>query len=93
MKAGLQEIEIFYNGKFIQKADYTQLGFFSGNKQQKPDRQWSFLRALSVLAGIDITKATALTMMGMVAKDYGRSITRPALHKVKETLAKRLRAM
>ncbi len=93
VKEGLQEIEIFYNGRFIQKADYIQLGFFSGKKHQKPDRQWGFLCALSVLSATDIKQATADKMRNMVAVNSGVSLSTGNVHQIKRTLVKRLRAI
>lgn len=93
MKEGLQDVEIFYDGTFIQSADYAQLGFFSGNKQQKADRQWGFLCALAVLSATDITQATADKMRNMIAVNSKLSLNTGNVHQIKRTLVKRLRAL
>lgn len=93
MKEGMSDVEILYDGTHIKNTDYKELGFFSGKKQEKPDRQWSFLRCLSVLSATDITQATPNKLMPMLAKDSGRAISKPAVYKIKETLTKRLRAL
>lgn len=91
IKEGMREIEIFYNGKYIQTADYIQLGFFTGNKQQKPNRAWGFLTALSVLAGTDIQQATVYNMRKMVAIHTQETISTPSVHQIKRSLVKMLR--
>ncbi len=93
MKEGMQEIEIFYNGNHLQTADYTQLGFFTGKKQQKKDRQWGFLCALSVLSATDISSATADKMRDMVAANSNLTLSTGNVYQIKRTLVKRLRAI
>jgi len=93
IKEGLKEVEIFYDGTFIQSADYAQLGFFSGKKQQKPDRQWGFLCALSVLSATDIKQATADKMRNMVAVNSKATLSTGNVHQIKRTLVKRLRTL
>ena len=93
MKEGLHDMEIFYDSKHIQTADYAELGFFSGKKQQKPDRQWGFLCALSVLSATDIRQATADKMRDMVAVNSNVTLTTGNVHQIKRTLVKRLRGM
>lgn len=93
MKTGLREMEIYYNNRFIETADYVQLGFFTGKKAEKQDRQWNFLCALSVLSATDITQATASNMRRMVAKDSQTTVSTGNVHQIKRTLVKRLRAL
>jgi hypothetical protein len=93
MKEGMHEMEIFYNGKYIETTDYIQLGFFTGKKQQKKDRQWGFLCALSVLSATDITLATADKMRAMVAVNSKLTTSTNNVHQIKSTLVKRLRAL
>jgi len=93
MKEGMQEIEIFYNGNHLQTADYIQLGFFTGKKQQKQDRQWGFLCALSVLSATGIQQATADKMCRMVAANTNTTLSIGNVHQIKRTLVKRLRAL
>jgi hypothetical protein len=93
MKSGLQEMEIFYDGTHVDTVDYTELGFFSGTKEKKTDRSWGFLCALAVLAGTDITKATANNLMPMIAINTQVVLTRPNVYQIKKTLVNRLRAI
>jgi len=93
VKEGMQEIEIFYNNNHLQTADYIQLGFFTGKKQQKQDRQWGFLCALSVLSATDIQQATAENMRRMVAANTNITLNIGNVYQIKRTLVKRLRAI
>ena len=93
IKKGMHEIEIFYNNNHLQTADYIQLGFFTGKKQQKQDRQWGFLRALSTFATTDIQEATAYNMCRMVATNTNSTLSIGNVHQIKRTLVKRLRAI
>jgi hypothetical protein len=93
IKEGMHEMEIFYDGKHLRTTDYTQLGFFTGKKQQKKDRQWGFLCALSVLSATDITLATADKMRDMVAANSNLTLSTGNVHQIKRTLVKRLRAL
>lgn len=90
IKEGKRDIEIFYDDKYLLTADYTQLGFFVGEKQQKPDRQWGFLCALSVLSATNIQQATADKMRSMIAINPKVLLTTENVHKIKEKLVKRL---
>ncbi|OGF60525.1 hypothetical protein A3C05_03440 [Candidatus Giovannonibacteria bacterium RIFCSPHIGHO2_02_FULL_45_40] len=92
MKDGMREIEIFYNKKHIKTADYIELGFFIGKKQQKQDRQWGFLSALSVLAGTNhIEEATPEKMRTMITSTSDqKNITAGSVHQIKSNLAKQL---
>ncbi len=92
MKDGMQEMEIFYDSKHLKTADYTQLGFFTGEKRRKQDRQWGFLCALSVLSATDIRQATTSTMCKMVAINTETTLSIDNVHQIKRTLVKRLRA-
>ncbi len=88
IKEGKQEVEIFYDNSYIITADYRQLRFFVGKKQQKPDRQWGFLCALSVLAATDIAQATAENMRFMITENKTLSINN--VQQVKKLLVERL---
>ncbi|EKD86918.1 MAG: hypothetical protein ACD_37C00101G0004 [uncultured bacterium] len=92
MKEGMREIEILYNGKHIKTADYVELGFFVGKKQQKPDRQWLFLCALAVLATTDITRATPDNMKDMLSRtiEGNKEISIEGVHQIKRNLLKHL---
>lgn len=57
-KEGLNEIEIRYDNKFVQNADYIDLGFFRGSKNKAKDRCWGMLGALAMIASKDKTLAT-----------------------------------
>jgi len=91
IKEGMREIEIFYNGKYIEKADYVKLEFYTGEKQQKPNRSWGFLCALSVLSATDIRQATPEKMRSMIAIDTKTTLSTTNVHQIKRTLVKRLR--
>lgn len=93
IKEGMQEIEIFYEGKHLKTVDYIKLGFFTGKKQQKQDRQWGFLCALSVLSATDIRQATADKMRNMVAVNSRTTLSTGNVHQIKRTLVKRLRSI
>ncbi len=93
MKEGLQEMEIWYNGKHLETADYIKLGFFAGKKQQKPDRAWGFIAVLSALQATDITRATAENMKPMVVAESGVSLSTANIHQIKKTLTNRMRAI
>lgn len=93
IKEGMNEMEIFYAGKHIETADYIQLGFFAGKKQQKKDRQWEFLCALSVLSATDITQATADKMRHMIAVNAKTTLSTNNVHQIKKSLVKKLRAI
>lgn len=88
IKEGRQEVEIFYDNSHIITADYRQLRFFVGKKQQKPDRQWGFLCALSTLAATDIKQATAENMRSMLTKNKTLSINN--VQQVKKLFVERL---
>ncbi len=74
IKEGRQEIEIFYDNSHIITADYIQLRFFVGKRQQKPDRQWGFLCALSTLSASDFKYASAENMRPMITKNKTLSV-------------------
>ncbi|OGN26030.1 MAG: hypothetical protein A2925_04860 [Candidatus Yanofskybacteria bacterium RIFCSPLOWO2_01_FULL_44_22] len=93
MKDGLKEVEIWYDGKHLATVDYIQLGFFTGKKQQNPDRSWGFISALSVLSATDITQATAPNMRRMVAVNTGITLKTANVHQIKKTVTNRLRAI
>ena len=89
----MQDVEIFYDGTLIETADYRQLGFFTGKKQEKPDRQWGFLCALSALSATDITQATADKMCKMVAINSHATLSVGNVHQIKRSFVKRLRQL
>ncbi len=89
IKEGRQEVEIFYDNGHIITADYIRLGFFSGKRQQKPDRQWGFLCALASLAATDIKQATAENMRCMITENKTLSINN--VQQAKKSFAERLR--
>ena len=93
IKEGMREVEIFYNNNHIETADYTELGFFSGKKQQKQDRQWGFLCALSVLSATDINRATPEEMRRMVAVSSETTLSTANVHQIKRSLVKKLRTL
>jgi hypothetical protein len=93
MKSGLKEVEILYDGKLVDTVDHTELGFFSGNKEKKPDRSWGFLCALAVLATTDTTQATPTNLMKMIASNTQVVLKKQNVYQIKKTLVNRLRAI
>jgi len=89
IKDGQQELEIFYDNNHIITADYVRLGFFSGKKQQKQDRQWGFLCALATLAATDIKQATAENMRNMVTT--GKTLSINNVQQAKKSFVERLK--
>jgi hypothetical protein len=89
IKEGRREVEIFYDYSHIITADYIQLSFFVGKKQQKPDRQWGFLCALSTLSATDIKEATAENMRRMITGNKTLSINN--VQQVKKSVVERLK--
>jgi hypothetical protein len=93
IKEGLREVEIWYGGDLIEATDYIKLGFYSGEKEKRPDRKWDFLKILSVLCGTDIRQATVANMATMLS-NYGDKNVRPAtVHQIKRGLVKELRGI
>lgn len=91
IKEGLQDIDIFYNGKHIKTASYENLGFYSGEKEKKADRQWLFLTTLSVYSATDIKNATAQNMSSSLSKQTNKTINAAAIHQIKKNLVSALR--
>lgn len=91
IKEGKQEIEILYDNSHIITADFVRLGFFSGKRQQKPDRQWGFLCALATLAATDIKQATAENMRSMIAQ--GKKPSANSVQQAKKSLVERLQSI
>jgi hypothetical protein len=88
IKEGKQEIEVLYDKSHIITADYIRLGFFSGKRQQKPDRRWGFLCALATLAATDIKQATAENMCGMITQ--GKTLSVNNVQQVKKSFVEQL---
>jgi len=92
-KEGLQEIEIWYSGDFIGTHDYTELGFYSGEKEKKPDQKWKFLSVLSVICNAGkIEEATVANMANGLSEGAGKKIRSASVHQIKRSLVKALRA-
>lgn len=83
IKDGRQELEIFYDNSKIITADFVRLGFFSGKKQQKPDRRWGFLCALSTLSTNNFQHATAENMRSMITP--GKTISANNVQQIKKS--------
>ncbi|MEI7741269.1 MAG: reverse transcriptase/maturase family protein [bacterium] len=92
IKTGLQDVEIMYDGKHIAFTDFIGLGFYSGTKDKKPDRQWTFLTTLSALCVLGDKQATVQNMMASVARLTKRTISTNNIHQMKKKLANGLRA-
>ncbi|MBI2048043.1 MAG: hypothetical protein HYW90_04835 [Candidatus Sungbacteria bacterium] len=88
IKEGRQEVDILYNNGHIITADYRQLRFFVGKKQQKPDRQWGFLCALAMLAATDIKQATTENMRRMITQ--GKMLSANNVQQVKKSFVEQL---
>lgn len=86
-KDGNQDIEIFYDKEHIQTVDYIKLGFYSGRKQQKTDRTWQFLVALSVLSSTDIKRATPNNLQSM----FVSRVSSENVQQIKRQLVKKFR--
>lgn len=87
IKDGMQDLEIFYNGKYIQTLNYHELGFSSGTKEVKEKREWALLTTLSALFVTDIKQATPINLANMLTKQIGKEITIENIHQIKKSLA------
>lgn len=84
---GNRDIEIFYDNKLIKTADHVELGFYSGEKQQKPNRMWQFLIALSTLFMKNIVQATPDNLRIMFAPP---KVSSENVQQIKRQLVKKL---
>ncbi|AKM77756.1 MAG: hypothetical protein UX49_C0016G0026 [Candidatus Wolfebacteria bacterium GW2011_GWC2_46_275] len=93
MKEELRDVEIFYDGKYIKKVSYADLGFFVGKVQEKPDRQWGFLCALAVFSGKNKDWATpaSIGLMITARSENKKVISAEGVHQIKRAFTKRLK--
>jgi len=68
-------IEVLVAGKPTHRCSCTDLGFYVGTKQRKPDEAWNFLESLSVLQGPNGMDATKQIMCDSLSKP-GKKITK-----------------
>jgi hypothetical protein len=90
IKEGKRDIEIFYKGKQIIRADYKELGLYSGDRNPKPTPQWHFLCALSIYSKGDFSKATVENLAGTMKTDPHREISEDSIHQHKKILSEQL---
>ena len=93
IKEGLQDVEIWYGGEFVEATDYIKLGFYSGEKEKIPDRKWTFLTILSVYRATDIKEATVANMATSLSHQTKKQIKPATVHQIKSGLAKELRGI
>lgn len=91
IKEGMEEVEIWYDERHIQTANYVDLGFSSNKKEHKPDRKWNLLNIFSVMQNTDITQATPTNLMPMLARYSGHAIKMTNVHQTKKLLSNHLR--
>ncbi|MCF7844039.1 hypothetical protein K9M47_04050 [Candidatus Gracilibacteria bacterium] len=90
IKEGQEDIEIFYNDKFIKTADYIELGFSANKKEHKPDMKWHLLCIFSILQSTDISKATVNNLIPMLNNRGNRKTSKDNVHQTKKNLSKTL---
>src|ERR1035437_9960599 len=93
IKDGLQDIEIWYDGKHIKTANYVELGFSSNKKESKPDMKWHLLCIFSALQSTNISTATVDNLMSMLANRSNHITGRSNVHQTKKHLSNALRAI
>ncbi len=100
IKEGLSEVEICYNNNHKGAFHYTNLGFFSGRKQQNPDNQWGLLVTLSIYTQNNEEKATVCNVGNMIPStlssisptfNNANIPSNNSVHQIKKNLAKQLK--
>lgn len=85
------DVSIHYDGDFLGKSSFQELGFYNNEKPPKPIRCWYFLSALSIFDFTDGGKADVSTLAENMAKMMGKSISHNSIHGYKKDLVKKLR--
>ena len=96
-KEGLRQIEIHY-GKQIKTYDYTDLGFYIGEKQPKIDNQWCFLCILSGLIEAREQQATPENIRHQIPVFFSppkdkKSLSKDSVHQIKRKLSEKLQEL
>lgn len=90
IKAGMNDAEISYGGQHLATASYVELGFAASAKQQKPDRKWQFLTALSAMNFLDPKQATPFNLANALTQQTEKKITVENVHAIKKQLSEKL---